>query len=137
LHFSGEKFNQLAIDIVPAQPRVAMGGEHLEHALVQFKNRKIECAAPKIVNRNSRMILEFIQSVCQRCRRRFIDDSLNRPPGKFAGFFGRLPLRIVEIGRNGYHRPLDLLRHESLGIGLQFLQHFGRNIFRRISVRTG
>src|SRR4030095_17195467 len=42
---SREKFCYPGIQIVATQARVAMRGEHLEDALLQFQYRKIECAA--------------------------------------------------------------------------------------------
>ena len=41
------------VEIITAEAGVAMGGKHLENALLHLKNREVEGAAAEIVNRNS------------------------------------------------------------------------------------
>ena len=44
------------VDIVAAEPGVAIGREHLEDALVQFEDRDVERAAAEIEDRDLRFV---------------------------------------------------------------------------------
>ena len=44
--------DQQVVDVVAAEVGVAVGGDHLEDALVQLENRNVKRAAAEVVNRN-------------------------------------------------------------------------------------
>ena len=61
-----------------------------------LEDRNIKCAAAEIKH-NDFLIFLFIESVCQSRRGWLVDDALHVQPSDFAGIFGGLSLRIVEI----------------------------------------
>src|SRR3546814_1033780 len=54
-----------------------------------------------------------------------------------AGVLGRLALGVVEIGRNGDDRLLDLLAQKGFGGFLHLLKDEGRDLRRRIILAAG
>src|ERR1700676_1672493 len=111
---------------------VTISGNHFENAVVQLENRDVERAAAQIVNRNDAVLL-FVEAISERCCGRFVHQPQNVEPGDAAGIFRRLPLRVVEICRNG-DDGLGYGRSEkAFGIALQLAQHQRRNLRRSIS----
>ncbi len=49
-NFLHQKIHEPFVQIIAAQPRVAVRGQHLKHAFVQFQNRKVERAAAQIIH---------------------------------------------------------------------------------------
>ena len=47
---AGEFVGQRGVDVVATEPRVAVGGEDLKNALVEFEDRNVEGAAAEIVD---------------------------------------------------------------------------------------
>ena len=90
---------QQIVDIVAAQVRVAIGGEHFEDAVVQPENRDVERAAAQIVHRDD-AFLALIEAVGERGRRRLVHQPQHFQARDPARVLGRLPLRVVEIRRN-------------------------------------
>ena len=97
---------------------VAVGGNHLENAIVQFENRDVERAAAQIVNRDDAVFL-LVQSVSERCCRRFVHQPQNIQAGDAAGIFRRLPLRIIEVRGDGNDRLGHWRSEKPLGVALQ------------------
>ena len=69
LDFFDQKIDHAFVQVVAAQARVSVRGEHLKHAVVQLEDRKVERAAAQIVNRDLRALLQFVQTVGQGRRR--------------------------------------------------------------------
>ena len=101
LNFFQQKFHQPPVHVIAAEPRVAVGGEHLENAFVQFQNRKVERAAAQVINGDFRLLLQLVQAVGQRGGGGFVEDALDREAGEFAGALGRVALRVIEIRGHG------------------------------------
>ena len=121
--------DQQVVDVVATEVSVAVSGDHLEDALVQLENRDVESAAAQVVNRNRFGVL-LVETVGQRCRRRFIHQAQDFEARDAAGVFGGLPLRIVEVRRDRDDSLGDRRREVALGIALQLAQDESRN-FRR------
>ena len=94
--------DQALVDVVAAQVGVAVGRFDLDNAVADLQDRDVEGAAAEIEYRDG-LVLLLVQPVGQRGRRRLIDDALYFKAGNLAGVLGRLPLRIVEIRRDGNH----------------------------------
>ncbi len=71
---------------------------------VDFDNRDIESTTTEVVNRDRAVAHFFIQTVRQRGRGRFVDDTFDFQTGDTASIFGCLTLRIVEVSRYGDNR---------------------------------
>ncbi len=93
--------NDRLVDIVAAEPGVAIGREHLEDAAAQFEDRDVECAAAEVVNGDLRFLAEALESVGERGGGGLIDDALDGEAGEFARGLGGGALGIVEIRGNG------------------------------------
>ena len=93
---------QPVIDIVAAQVRVAVGGEHFEDAFLQLENRDVERAAAEIVDRDD-AFFALVESVGERGGGGLVDQAQNFQPGDAAGVARGLALGVVEVGGDGDH----------------------------------
>ena len=120
-------FRQHAIDVVAPEVRIAVGGQHLEHAVLDFQDGNVEGAAAQVVHRDGAAIA-FVEPVRERCRRRLVDDAEHLETGETACVPCRRPLRVVEVRRHGddsaihLEVELTLLAEVLLGPVLQFLE---------------
>ncbi len=89
------------VDVVAAEPGIAVGREHLEDAVAQFEDGNIERAAAEIVDGDLRFLAEPLEAVGERGGGGLIDDALDREPGELAGGLGGGALGVVEIGGHG------------------------------------
>ena len=127
---------QQQIDVVTAQMRVAVGRQHLEHAVLDTQDRDVERAAAKIVDRDG-AVVPLVEAVRQRCRCRLIDDAEDLRAGDAPRVPRRGALGVVEVRGHGDHRPIDvgldlaLGREERLRPMLQLSQNERRDLGRR------
>ena len=124
------------IDVVATQMRVAVGGEHLEHAIFDLEDRDVERAAAKVVDRDDAAIAA-IEAVGERCGCRLVHDAQHFEPGQPAGVARRRSLRVVEIGGHGddgaidFEIELTLLAEMIFRALFQFAKHERRDLRRR------
>ena len=118
LEFVGQIADQPHVEVFAAQERVAVRGLHLEHAVADLENRNVERAAAEVIDRDHALLL-LVEAVGQRRRGRLVDDAQHFEAGDLAGVLGGLTLRVVEVGRNGDDRLIDLLPE----IGFRRLLH--------------
>ena len=117
--------------------RVAVGGKHLEHAILEFQDGNVERAAAQVVNRN-RAAIPLVEAVGQRRRSRLVDDAQHFESGEPARIAGGRALRVVEVRRHGNHGAIDfeveltLLAEVLLGAMLQFLEDERGDLGRRV-----
>ena len=104
--------DQQVVDVVAAQVRVAVGGDHFEDSVLQLENRNVERAAAEVIHRDGAVLLP-VQPIGQRSRRRLVHQPQNFQPRDPSRVLGRLPLRIVEIRRHGDHRLASPARRKS------------------------
>src|SRR5690625_8997 len=123
----GEIFDDLVVEVLTTEEGVAIGGFHLEHAIPNLEDRNVEGAATQIVNCDRSALLLF-EAIGKRSRGRLVDDAQDLEPRDLAGVLCGLTLRVVEVGRNGNDRLLDLLAEEALGGFLHLLEDVGRNL---------
>ena len=101
--FADEPVDDALIVVVAAEVRVAVGRLHFEDAVADFEDRHVERAAAEVPHED-RLVAFFVEAVRQRCRRRLVDDAQHVEAGDFARVLGCLPLRVVEVRRNGDDR---------------------------------
>ena len=131
LEFGNQPLHNPLVEVIAAQVRVAVGGFDLDDALAHFQNRNVKGAAAKVVHGNG-LVLLLVQPVSQSGRRRLVHNALHAQPGNLARILGGLPLRVVEVRRNGDHRLGDRLAQVGFGGGLQLLQNHRRNLLRGV-----
>jgi len=98
-----QEINQPQVKIISAQMRIAIRRLYFKNPIAYFKDRNIKCSAAKIKYRNF-FIRFFIQTICQRCGSRFIDNPENVQSGNFSGIFCGLALTVIKICRNRNNR---------------------------------
>ena len=76
-----QELRKALIEVVAAQVGVAVDRLDLEDAVADVQDRNVKRAAAQIVNSNSGVIFEFVQTVSQRGGGRFVDNSLDGQPG--------------------------------------------------------
>jgi hypothetical protein len=123
------------VEILAAQERIAVCRKHLELMLTldvgDFDNRDIERAAAEVVDRDLAVAFLLVESKRERSRRRLVDDAFDVEARDLACVLGGLPLRIVEVRRNGN----DGLGHFLAKIIFRGLLHLAQN-FRRHLLRS-
>ena len=128
--------DQALVEVLAAEERVAVGGEHLELLLAldvgDLDDRDVERAAAQVVHRDLLVLLgDLVHAERERRRRGLVDDALHVEAGDAAGVLGRLALRVVEVGRDRDHRLLHFLAEVVLGGLLHLAQDVRRDLLRR------
>ena len=113
------------IDVVPAQPRVAVGRQNLENTGVQPQDGHVERAAAEVVHRDQPFLFG-VQAIGQRRRGRFVEKTDDVQTGQSARVLGGLALRVVEIRRDRDDGFEDVFAERSLGLVSQGTQNQGR-----------
>ena len=119
------------IEIITAETRVAIRRENFENPGVQFENRNIKGASTQIINRHAGFLPEPVQAVGQRGGGGFRQNSLHKKPRQLPGSLGCRSLRVVEISRNGDHRPIHALPAGPLQVGFELGEDVGGNFLGR------
>ena len=109
--------------------RVAVGGEHLEDAVLHAQDRDVEGAAAEVVDRDD-PLGELLQPVGERGRGGLVDDAQHLEPRDAPRVLGGLALGVVEVGGHRDHRLLDRLAEVGLRPLLERAQHVGRHLGR-------
>ena len=130
LELRDDPLDDALVEVVAAEVRVAVGRLHFDDALADFEDRDVEGAAAEVVDGN-RLVLLLVEAVGQRRGGRLVDDAHHFETGDAAGFLGRLPLRVVEVGRHGDDGLGHRLAEVILGRLLQFLQNHRGDLRRR------
>ena len=133
LEFVGQIVDQPHVEIFAAEEGVAVGRLHLEHAVADFENGNIEGAAAEVIDRDGAG-LALVEPIGERGCRRLVDDAQHFEAGDLAGVLGGLALRVVEVGRNGDDRLVDLGAEIGFRGLLHLLQNECGNLRRRIAL---
>ena len=133
-NFLMHKRKQEIIYVVSTQMGVAVSREHLVNVAFRGGNEledgDVEGAAAEIVDRNVAALL-FMQPISKRRRSRLVDQAQNFQTSELSGVFGRLALRIVEIGGHGNNRAIDAFAEIGFRPIFQFAQNERGNFRRR------
>ena len=78
--------------------------------------------------------IALVETVCERCRRRLIDDAQDVETGDLAGFLRRLTLGIREIGRDGDDGVADGFTEVGLSIALELAKGAGTDLLRCVGL---
>jgi hypothetical protein len=124
------------VEVVAAQRRVAAGRQHLEDALRELQDRDVEGAAAEVVD-GVNTFGGVVQPVGERRRGRLVQQPQHVQAGQPRRVAGRLPLRVVEVGRHRHHRADQLAAERFLGAPAQRLQDLGRHLDRTLDARHG
>ena len=108
---------------------VTVGGDDFEDAIVQLENGDVERPAAEVVHGN-RFPVFLVETVGQRCCRGLVHQPQHFQSGDAARVLGGLPLRVIEVRRNGDDRLGDRRGEIALRIALQLAQD-ERGNFRR------
>ncbi len=134
LEAGDEPVDDSIVPVVAAEGGVAVGGLHLEDAFADLEHRHVERASAEVVHENEVIVLGLVESVCQGCGGRFVDDAQDLEACDLAGFLGRLALRIPEVGRNGDYGFRDRFTEECLGVALQLHEDPGCDLLRVVGL---
>jgi hypothetical protein len=118
------------VNIITAEPGIAIRGDDLEHTLVKLEDRNIERAPAQVVNGDLRFASQLVEAVGERCRGRFVYDALHGEARELARDFRGVALRVVEIRGYGDDCARNLPVHGAFGIRLQFFQNERGDLFR-------
>ena len=123
----------LVIEIVAAESGIARRGKDFENAVAYFEYGNIEGAAAEVVNHDL-LVEVFIQTVCERGCRRFVDNTQNIQPRDLAGILCRLTLCIREVCRNGDDRLGYGGPEVGFRIGFQLLKYHCADRLRGVAL---
>jgi len=123
------------IEVLAAEECVPVGRQHFELVLAldvgDLDDRDVERAAAKVVNGDLAVAFLLVETERQCRRRRLVDDPLDLEARDAAGILRRLPLRIVEIRRDGDDRLRHFLAEIVLGGLFHLAQDFRGHLLRR------
>ena len=121
------------VEVVAAETGVAVCRKDFEHAVADFKNGYVERAAAQIVNKDFLVFVFFlIETVCKRCRRRFVNDTQNFKSCDFARVFRCLTLAVREVCGDGDNGLRYFLSEICFRVRFKFRQNHCRDFLRRI-----
>ena len=121
------------VDVVAAKVGVAVGRDDLDDPLADLEHRDVEGAAAEVVDRDE-LVLLLVEPVGERCGGRLVDDALDLEAGNLARVLGGLPLRVVEVGRDGDDGLADGRPQVGFRGALELHQDARRDLGRRIAL---
>ena len=119
------------VEVIAAQTVVSCCGKNFDNTVTDLDDGNIESTASKVVYHDLLLFL-VIQSVCQSCCGRLVDDTFYIKTCDFTGIFGSLTLCVVEVSRNGDNCFCYFLTKVVLCITFQFLKDHSGDLLRRV-----
>ena len=123
--------HQRTVVVIPAQRRIAAGGNHLEHALRQAQDGNVKRATTQIEH-GVDALAGVIQAIGNGSRRRFVDQAQHLQTGQLGRILGRLALGVVEIRRHGDHGTVQIVIESVFGAIAQRGENFSAHFHRRL-----
>src|SRR5258708_7863990 len=118
----GQPVNDAMIEVISAQVRIAVGRLDLKDPLTQLQDGDIEGPTTEVIHGNGLVFL-LVQPIGQRGSCWLVDNTQYLEPGNRARIFGRLALRVVEVGRHRNHGLGNLLAQFGFRIDSHLLQN--------------
>ena len=115
------------VEILTAEEGVAIGRLHLEDAVADLEDRDVERTAAKVIY-DDQAGFALVETIGQCGCRRLVDDAKHLETGDLAGVLGGLPLRVVEISRNGDHGLGNAFAEKRLSVFLQLAKNKARDL---------
>src|SRR5699024_7998435 len=124
--------NDSLVPVVTTQTVVTGGGANLNGReivviLANFQQGNVERTATEVKDENQFVFFTAFQTVGQRSRGRFVDDTRDVQASDFAGFFSGLAFGVVEVRGNGDDRVGDFFPEVLFGVVLELHQNAGRD----------
>ncbi len=111
---------------------VTICGENFKYTTTEFQDGNIEGATTEVEDGNLHLFVGLVDTVCQSCSGRLVDDTTDFQACDFSGFLCSLTLCVREISRNSD----DCIRHFLTQIVfcrlLHLLKDHCRNLLRCI-----
>ena len=126
-----EIIDDVLIEILTTEERIAVSRLHFEHAVANLQHGHIEGAAAQIIDRDHAHAF-FLQPVRESSSGRLVDDPQHFEASDLAGVFRCLALGIVEIGRHRDDGLADGLAEIAFCVLFHLLQDEGADLARRI-----
>ena len=131
LELGSEVVDDTLVEVIAAQTGIAVGGQHLEHAVADLQQAHVERAAAEVVNQNLVGIV-LVKAVGQRGGRRLVDDAQHFEARDAARVLRRLTLAVGEVRRDGDDRLRHGFAEVRLSVRLQLHQDHGADVLRRV-----
>ena len=131
LELSCEVIDDALVEVVAAEAGVAVGGQHLKHAVANLQQAHVERAAAEVVHQNLVGIV-LVKAVGQRSGGRLVDDTQDFQARDAARVLGRLTLAVGEVRRHGDDGLRHGLAEIRLSVRLQLHQDHGADVLRRV-----
>ena len=131
LELVGQEVDDHLVEVVTTEVGVAVGRQDLEDAVRQVEDRDVVGAAAEVVD-GDLLVALLVETVGERRGGRLVDDAQHVQTGDAAGVLGGITLGVVEVGRDGDDRLVDLLAQIRFGVGLQLLQDHRRDFLRAV-----
>ena len=126
-----EVLHHALVKVLASEMSVAVGGDDLEHSVVDREQRDIERTAAEIEHKNVLLRLALVHAVRDGGRRGLVDDAEDVEAGNRASILGGGALGVVEVGGHGHDGVDNLLAKVGLGDLLHLDEHHGADLLGR------
>src|SRR5690606_28078615 len=100
-----EPVHHAQVEVVTTQVHITVCRLHFEYAVAEFEDGNIECTTAKVVDGDLHVFVLLVETVSERGRGRFVNDTLHIQPCDLTCFLRSLTFRVVEVCRyrdNGF-----------------------------------
>ncbi len=131
LELGQEVLNDLRIEVLATQKRVAIGGFHDKHTLVELKNRDVEGSTAEVEHSDALMFF-LAHAVCQGSGGGLVDDAQNIESSDSARVLCGLALGVIEVSGHRDDRLRNLFPEIRFTNALHLLKNHRADLCRRI-----